>query len=59
MFNDTLIDNTIWILRKAFKSNKAKIWKALEKEFSKIQSNRRLVNIQRLDKITNNGDISS
>ena len=37
MFNDTLIDNTIWILRKAFKSNKAQIWKALEKEFSKSQ----------------------
>ena len=36
MFNDTLIDNTIWILRKAFKSNKAQIWKALEKEFSRL-----------------------
>jgi len=57
MFNDTLIDNTVWILRKAFKSNKAQIWKALEKEFSRSRSNRRQVNIQRLDKITNNGDI--
>ena len=57
MLNDTLIDNTIWILRKAFKKNKAQIWKALEKEFSKSRSDRRLINIQRLDKITNNGDI--
>jgi len=57
MLNDTLIDNTIWILRKAFKKNKAQIWKALENEFSKSRSQRRLINIQRLDKITNNGDI--
>lgn len=57
MLNDTLIDNTIWILRKAFKNNKAQIWKALEKEFSKSRSNRRLIDIQRLDKVTNNGDI--
>lgn len=57
MFNDTLIDNTIWTLRKAFKNSKAHIWKALEKEFSKSRSNRRMVNIQRLNKITNNGDI--
>ncbi len=52
MFNDTLIDNTIWMLRKAFKSNKAKIWKALEEEFSKSRSNRRQVNIQKLNKVT-------
>ena len=57
MLNDTLIDNTIWMLRKAFKSNKAKLWKALEKEFSKSRSNRRQINIQKLDKVTNNGDI--
>jgi len=57
MFNDTLIDNTIWTLRKAFKNNKAQIWKALEKEFSKSRSNRRRVNIQKLNKVTNNGDI--
>ncbi len=56
MIDDTLIDNTIWILRKAFKNNKVKIWKALEKEFLKSRSNRRLVNIQKLNKITNNGD---
>lgn len=57
MFNDTLIDNAIWIVRKAFKNNKAQIWKALEKEFSKPRSDRRLINIQRLDKITNSGDV--
>ncbi len=57
MLNDTLIDNTIWTLRKAFKNNKAQIWKALEKEFSKSRANRRLVNIHKLDKITNNGDV--
>ena len=56
MINDTLIDNTIWTLRKAFKNNKVKIWKALEEEFSKSRSNRRLVNIQKLNKVTKNGD---
>ena len=57
MFNDSLIDNTIWMLRKAFKNNKAQIWKALEKEFSKSRSNRRRVNIEKLNKVTNNGDV--
>ena len=57
MFNDTLIDNTIWVLRKAFKNSKAKIWKALEKEFSKSRSNRRQVSIQKLNRVTNNGDV--
>ena len=57
MFNDTLIDSTIWMLRKAFKNNKARIWKALEEEFQKSRSNRRLVNIQKLNKFTDNGDI--
>lgn len=57
MFNDTLIDNTIWMLRKAFKNNKAKIWKALEEEFQKSRSNRRRVNIQKLNRVTKEGDI--
>ena len=57
MFNDTLIDNTIWVLRKAFKNSKAQIWKALEKEFSKSRSNRRQVSIQKLNRVTNNGDV--
>ncbi len=57
MLNDTLIDNAVWVLRKAFKNNKAKIWKALEKEFSKSRAHRRLVNIQKLNKITNDGDV--
>jgi large subunit ribosomal protein L18e len=57
MFNDTLIDNTIWMLRKAFKNNKAKIWKALEEEFQKSRSNRRLVNIQKLNRVTKDGDV--
>jgi large subunit ribosomal protein L18e len=57
MFNDSLIDNTIWMLRKAFKNNKAQIWKALEREFSKSRSNRRRVNIEKLNKFTNNGDV--
>ena len=57
MFNDTLIDNTIWTLRKAFKNNKAKIWKALEEEFQKSRANRRLVNIQKLNRVTKDGDV--
>jgi large subunit ribosomal protein L18e len=57
MFNDTLIDNTIWMLRKAFKNNKSMIWKALEKEFLKSRSGRRQINIQKLNKVTSNGDV--
>jgi large subunit ribosomal protein L18e len=57
MFNDSLIDNTVWMLRKAFKANKAQIWKALEKEFLKSRSNRRRINIERLNKVTSNGDV--
>ena len=33
MLANTVIDNTIWTLRRAFKKNKAPIWKALENSF--------------------------
>lgn len=57
MLNDTLLDNTIWMLRRAFKNSKSKIWKALEEEMSKSRSNKRLVNIQQLNKNTKDGEI--
>ncbi|MDQ4101354.1 MAG: 50S ribosomal protein L18e [Thermoproteota archaeon] len=52
MFAHTAIDNTIWTLRKAFKKNKAPIWRALEEELEGPRANRREINISRLAQIT-------
>jgi large subunit ribosomal protein L18e len=57
MLVNTAIDNTIWTLRRAFKNNKAQIWKALEYELSSRRSNRREVNVGRLSDITKDGDV--
>lgn len=51
--NNTMIDNTIWMLRQAFKKNKAKIWRALEEELAGSRANRREINIRRLAEISN------
>jgi large subunit ribosomal protein L18e len=52
MFAHTAIDNTIWTLRRAFKKNKAPIWRALQEEFEGHRANRREINISRLAQIT-------
>jgi len=52
MFAHTAVDNTIWTLRKAFKKNKAPIWRALIEEFEGPRANRREINISRLAQIT-------
>jgi large subunit ribosomal protein L18e len=57
MLVNTAIDNTIWTLRRAFKKNKAQIWKALEYELSSRRSNRREVNVGRLSDITKEEDV--
>jgi large subunit ribosomal protein L18e len=57
MFTDTFVDNTIWTLRKAFKKNKAPIWRVLEDELSGPRSNRREVNVNRLTNVTKNSEV--
>jgi large subunit ribosomal protein L18e len=57
MLANTVIDNTIWTLRSAFKKNKAPIWKALEHELSARRSNKREVNVSRLSDITKDDEV--
>ena len=57
MFANTLIDNTIWTLRQAFKTSKAPIWRALEKEFVGARTNRREINVRRLAEVTKSDEI--
>ena len=57
MFTDILVDNTIWTLRKAFKKNKAPIWRLLENELSGPRSNRREVNVRELANVTKNNEV--
>jgi len=52
MFANTMVDNTIWTLRQAFKKNKAPIWRALEEELAGPRANRREINVRRLAEIT-------
>ncbi|HEX2471234.1 MAG TPA: 50S ribosomal protein L18e [Nitrososphaera sp.] len=52
MFAQTVIDNTIWTLRNAFKRNKAPIWRALQEELAGPRANRREINVRRLAQIT-------
>ena len=57
MFANTLVDNTIWILRGAFKKTKAPIWKDLERRLSGPRSNRSEVNLGTLAQVTKPGEI--
>lgn len=57
MFANTLIDNTIWTLRQAFKTSKAPIWRALEEEFVGPRANRREINVRRLAEVTKSDEI--
>jgi large subunit ribosomal protein L18e len=52
MFAHTVIDNTIWSLRNAFKRDKAPIWRALQEELGGPRANRREINVRRLAEIT-------
>jgi len=56
MFANTLVDNNVWILRGAFKKNKAPLWKALEQKASGSLANRREVNVGKLASVTKDGD---
>ena len=57
MFAQTLIDNTIWTLRNAFKRNKAPIWRALQEELAGPRANRREINVRRLAQITKANEV--
>jgi len=57
MFANTMIDNTIWTLRSAFKKNKAPIWRALEEELAGPRANRREINVRRLAKVTKASEV--
>jgi large subunit ribosomal protein L18e len=57
MFTNTLIEGNIWALRRAFKKNKAPIWRALERRLLSPISNRREVNINRLANVTKQGQV--
>jgi large subunit ribosomal protein L18e len=57
MLANTLVYNTIWTLRRAFKNSKAPIWKSLENELSGSRSNRREVNVSELANITKNNEV--
>lgn len=57
MFANTLVDNTVWTLRKAAKKNKAPIWKDLEGRVSGPRSNKSKVNLGKLAQITKAGEV--
>jgi large subunit ribosomal protein L18e len=57
MFAHTVIDNTIWTLRNAFKRNKAPIWRALQEELAGPRANRREINVRRLAEITKANEV--
>ena len=57
MFANTMLDNTIWTLRLAFKKTKAPIWRALEEELSGPRANRREINVGGLSGITKSDEV--
>jgi large subunit ribosomal protein L18e len=57
MFANTLVDNTVWTLRKAAKANKAPIWKDLEDRVSGPRSNKSEVNLGKLAQITKASEV--
>ena len=52
-----VLDNTIFILRRAFKKNKAEIWKAAAEFLSKSRSRRAAVNVGKIARLTGKGDL--
>lgn len=57
MFANTLVDTTVWTLRKAAKKNKAPIWKDLESRIAGPRSNRSEVNLARLAQVTKASEV--
>ncbi|HLG37624.1 MAG TPA: 50S ribosomal protein L18e [Nitrososphaera sp.] len=57
MLANTMLDNTMWTLRTAFKKTKAPIWRALQEELSGPRANRREVNVGKLAELTKSGEV--
>ena len=57
MFANTLVDNTVWTLRKAAKANKAPIWKDLESRVAGPRSNKSEVNLGKLAQVTKASEV--
>lgn len=57
MFANTLVYDTTRALSKAFKNNKAPLWRALEKELAGTSANRREINVRRLAEITSPNEV--
>ena len=57
MFTNALLNNATWALRRAFKTSKAPIWRSLEDELSGPRSNRREVNVSKLENVTKNDEV--
>src|SRR5581483_9955127 len=58
MMYNTLIDNSVWILRNAYKQSKAPIWRALEEEVVGPRSNRREINLSQLSRVTKDNEVA-
>jgi large subunit ribosomal protein L18e len=56
MAHYTLAGPTIWTLRAAFKKNRSRIWKDLERRLSAPRSNKSEVNIGKLANVTKDGE---
>jgi large subunit ribosomal protein L18e len=57
MFANSMLDNTVWTLRAAFKKTKAPIWRAMEEELSGPRANRAEINVGKMAEITKAGEI--
>jgi large subunit ribosomal protein L18e len=57
MQTDGVIADTVWALRMASKSTKAPLWKDMERRLLNARSNRREVNVDKLSKFTQEGDV--
>ena len=57
MLTNTLVYDNMWALRRAFKNNKASVWRSLANKLSGPRSNRREVNVSELANVTKNNDV--
>jgi large subunit ribosomal protein L18e len=56
MITKSLSNETVWIVRKAFKAGKAPIWKRLESELESPRANKSEINISKLARVTRDGE---
>ena len=57
MLANAITDETIWILRRAFKKSKAPIWNSIKDDLLSPRSNRREVNVSKLANVTKNDEV--